>query len=454
MPNQAYLMGPEPQHGSDATDTTDTADVAEQSDYDLPEEYVNLNELAAPSPVHEEAFHDLYQIADLEGARGAEPVPLQPKEIARLPSHPEEELRKQRRERVARVATELYTHSYLVIFSLLGTLARLGLQALTHYPGAPVTFSVVWANFAGSLVIGFLTEDRMLFRHGKKSTRSRSGSVVSRVATNRTSSSRAPPVKGRNLEIKKTIPLYIGLATGFCGSFTSFSSFIRDAFLALSNDLKPTDIATPMSRNGGYSFMAFVSVIITSISLSLAGLFLGVHLAAGLDSFTPSLPYRFIRHFLDRISVPLAVMMWLAAIFLAIFLPNDRWRGQALFSLVFSPPGCLARFYLSIFFNTKIKSFPLGTFLANVLGTAILGMTWDLSHSSISGVVGCQVLQGIEDGLCGCLTTVSTWVLELATLRRAHAYKYCAVSVSVSVLIVIAIMGGLRWSEGFAPTVC
>src|SRR5438034_4208652 len=32
-------------------------------------------------------------------------------------------------------ATKLYTVSHLIFFSILGTLARIGLQALTHYPG-------------------------------------------------------------------------------------------------------------------------------------------------------------------------------------------------------------------------------------------------------------------------------------------------------------------------------
>ncbi|PKS13253.1 hypothetical protein jhhlp_000024 [Lomentospora prolificans] len=432
-------------------------DSSEQGDEeDLPESYAYLNELAAPSPSHRERLHDFLGIPDLENARASDELAARRREVSMVAAtHPEEEMKKAKREKASHIATQLYTHCYLILFSVLGTLARLGLQALTHYPGAPVAFSVVWANSAGSLILGFLTEDRMLFQQGKDHLPGHGGRNKSEDTQKSTSSSSAPPpVRKSDKEIKKTIPLYVGLATGFCGSFTSFSSFIRDAFLALSNDLKPTDMPSPASRNGGYSFMAFLSVIITSISLSLSGLFIGVHLAEALDSVTPSLPYRFVRYFLDRIAVPVAVAIWLAAIFLSIFPPADMWRGDALFALVFSPLGCMARFYLSLFFNKRIPSFPLGTFLANLLGTAILGICWDLSHSSIGGVVGCQVLQGIEDGFCGCLTTVSTWVLELATLRRAHAYRYGAASVVVSVLIMIAIMGSLRWSQGFAPGVC
>ncbi|KAL2012037.1 hypothetical protein VTN00DRAFT_4755 [Thermoascus crustaceus] len=60
--------------------------------------------------------------------------------------------------------TKLYTVSHLIFFSVVGTLARLAIEALTFYPGAPVTTSVLWANVSGSFIMGFLSEDRELFR--------------------------------------------------------------------------------------------------------------------------------------------------------------------------------------------------------------------------------------------------------------------------------------------------
>lgn len=105
--------------------------------------------------------------------------------------------------------------------------------------------------------------------------------------------------------------------------------------------------------------------------------------------------------------------------------------------------------------NRLVASFPLGTFAANVLGTMILGMAYDLQHSSVaSSIVGCQVLQGLADGFCGALTTVSTWVLELDTLRLRHAYVYGECSIFVAVGCITAIMGQLRWTQGFNAPVC
>ena len=140
---------------------------------------------------------------------------------------------------------------------------------------------------------------------------------------------------------------------------------------------------------------------------------------------------------------------------LAIWPVHDAWRGQALFALAFAPIGCLVRFQLSVHLNRLIRSFPLGTFTANILGACVLGMAYDLQMSSAgAAVVDCQILQGIMDGFCGALTTVSTWVLELDTLRLRHAYFYGSCSILVGVGCVTAIMGSLDWTRGFGAPTC
>jgi CrcB protein len=206
--------------------------------------------------------------------------------------------------------------------------------------------------------------------------------------------------------------------------------------------------------------MALVAVIITTVALCISGLHIGAHIAIASEPFVPSLPFTFGRKILDRVAVFLAWGCWLGAILLAI-LPPDRhsggteiWRGRAVFALVFAPLGCLGRFYASLYLNGMIASFPLGTFVVNVFGTAIIGMTSDLQHVPLGGVVGCQVLQGIEDGFCGCLTTVSTWVSELSTLRRRNSYRYGSVSVVVALCFLIVIMGSMQWTRGFPSLQC
>ncbi|KAL2682653.1 hypothetical protein Neosp_007106 [[Neocosmospora] mangrovei] len=424
--------------------------------YSVPRSYSNLDEVSPVPPIEEpESEQD---VRDRPRRRSSfarhegpifepEPIPEEAKERS-----------------VSRLATELYTHSYLVFFAILGTLARLGLTALTRYPGTPVIFNTIWANFTGSAVMGFLAEDRKLFRNewgnATYDEAIKQAKQKRKDEEDGSSSSQQKDVdlvaaKKAHLAMKKTIPLYIGLATGFCGSFTTFSSFIKDAFLALSNEMvTPGWSDSPTNRNGGYSFMAMLAVIIATVSLSLSGLFLGAHIAIGLEHITPTIPFTLSRRVLDPLGVFLGWGCWLGAVLLAIFPPHEAWRGQALFSLVFAPLGCLVRFYLSLHLNGKMTTFPVGTFTANVVGTVLLGMAYDLAHVPLGGVVGCQVLQGIEDGFCGCLTTISTWVTELGSLRRRSSWIYGTTSVVVSLVLMIAIMGGLRWSDGYDKLLC
>jgi fluoride ion exporter CrcB/FEX len=376
-------------------------------------------------------------------------------------------------QKASRLATELYTVSYLIFFSIWGTLARLGLQALTFYPGAPVIFSEVWANVAGTFIMGFLCEDGRLFasewgQHREDHAREKLALPPSHPSTDDHARDKA-----RHGKVKKTIPMYIGLATGFCGSFTSFSSFVRDIFLALSNDLKspinhayPTNTPIPAStttvpRNGGDSVMAILATIIITMSTCYCALHMGAHLALALDRWTPSLPFRSTRRFLDPLFVLLGWGVWFGAIIMACLPPHSAWRSQALFACVFAPAGCLLRYYISLLLNPIAPSFPLGTFTVNVFGTAVLGMAWDLQHVPLAStgrvgasVVGCAVLQGIMDGFCGALTTVSTWVVEIDGLKKRAAYVYAGVSVGVGVGLLVIVMGSVRWTVGWDQVLC
>ncbi|KAH8599981.1 CrcB-like protein-domain-containing protein [Bisporella sp. PMI_857] len=431
--------------------------------FDVPEVYANLDDLVGVPPVRNPEENPVYLHRSLKEEKDQVQEPRKFKSTNGR--QPEGEKDTPQVHEVSKLATHLYTISYLILFSFLGTLARLGLQGITLYPGAPVIFSELWANFGGSLFFGFLAEDRMLFkeewgtpayhqqleRERQKARGQESGSPVPAVDL--------AAAKKAHTATKKTIPLYIGLTTGFCGCFTSFSSFIRDAYLALANNLE-TPSAPIVHRNGGRSIMAVLAVTITTVAVCISGLYIGAHIAIASEQYTPSLPFRFGRKVLDRLAVFFAWGCWIGAIFLAIFPPdlNSRnaevWRGRAVFAMVFSPLGCLARFYASLKLNGKILSFPLGTFLVNIFGTAILGMSYDLQHVPLGGIIGCQVLQGIQDGFCGCLTTVSTWVSELATLRRRHSYRYGTTSVIVALCFLIVIMGSMQWTRGFSNILC
>ena len=314
---------------------------------------------------------------------------------------------------------------WLVFFSIWGTLARLGFVAFTDYTGAPVGggsstgSGVIWANFAGCVVMGFLIEDLRLFSLAKASKgrkqKQSNGRGMTRNDPEANGADSPPSAASEKPKVdKSTIPLYIGLTTGFCGSFTSFSSYILQSFLYLSNT---HPAYTHLEK--GYSVLSFLAYIILTLALSASGLQFGAHLAEFTQPYTPSIPSRVIRFF-DKIVPLLAVGVWIGSIAMAVVI--GKWRGKALFACVFSPLGALARFWVSRLLNPRVKRFPLGTFAVNIFGTAVLAgvVAGQYSHrwkGTAESVVGCQLLRGVGDGFCGCLTTVSTWVVEIRGLR-------------------------------------
>jgi fluoride ion exporter CrcB/FEX len=55
----------------------------------------------------------------------------------------------------------------------------------------------------------------------------------------------------------------------------------------------------------------------------------------------------------------------------------------------------------------------MGTFVANIIGTIILSVIVLLQSGAVSlTVINCDILQALVDGFCGCLTTISTFMVS------------------------------------------
>ncbi|KAG7406911.1 Fluoride export protein 1 [Fusarium oxysporum f. sp. rapae] len=462
--------------------------------YDVPDEYFNLNEVGSPLPVENPDERPVYCHHSLEERydRSSRSSISRRNEELGIPSSPplggqdkrvNDRLRGHTR-RVSRIFTELYTVSYITFLSILGTLARLGLESLTFYIGAPVTFATLWVNFAGTLILGLLSESSAVFSGETSPEKSKVDAENSDGVLE--SSSRIDNESNREGDTdigataRKPVPLFIGLSTGFCGSLTTFSSFMRDVFLALSNSLpvpqyyrgESSEALAP--RGVGVDIMALLAVILTTLCMCLSALKIGAHIAILLNRRHIELPFR-LRVILDRCALLLGFGTWLGAVLIAVFPPDrpsdanghdsrkqETWRGQGLFAVVFAPLGSLLRFYISLKLNSLRPAFPLGTFTVNVVGTGLLGMAWDLQRAHLGpgrsviggSEIGCQLLQGVVDGFCGCLTTVSTWVAELSGLHRWHAYMYGTATVVVSLAVLVVIMGTMKWTVGWNEPIC
>ncbi|KAK9452301.1 CrcB-like protein-domain-containing protein [Limtongia smithiae] len=313
---------------------------------------------------------------------------------------------------------------WFIVFSIFGALARIGVTALDGYPGQVIS-ALVWVQFIGCLIMGLLSESKDFF--------------VFRSGTN--------------------LQLFVGLSTGFCGSFTTFSGWMRECFLAMAN-------AAPESpRPRGYAVLGLIDAVIVTVCMSIAGLRFGAHVSIFLRHLwttdfkkpdavqeTPKRPFGFglvggrrTLPLLHILALFLGVGCWVGVILMSVFIA--RWRGKVLFALVFGPVGTISRWLLSRYLNPLFPSFPLGTFTANIIGTALLGI-FAVIQQHVESRTSCQILQGLMDGYCGCLTTVSTFVLELQTLRRKHSWQYASASVVCGVLIMCLTIGVDHWRFG------
>jgi len=285
--------------------------------------------------------------------------------------------------------------------SVLGALARLGIEALVTYDGQAI-FPLAWVQAAGCFIMGFA------------------------------------------LSLKREIgdfysPLYTGITTGFCGSVTTFSSWQFDVFTAWDN-------VEHFRRSWLRTAIDGISRILFTIAISLSAVGFGMHFGRNCRRFLPSLKPASL--YLRATFVFLSISIYVLTIPFYVRL-SPSFRTKATAALMFSFPGTFLRYFLSWLLNPRLKLFPAGTFTANSLGTAILAMCHVLqATSSGNRSVPCGILQGLIDGLCGCLTTVSTFAVEVRELKGYRAWTYVIVSVVTGQLLCLVILGPSWWSAG------
>lgn len=327
----------------------------------------------------------------------------------------------------------------LALQGILGVLVRTGLNKLTAFSGSQYG-GLLWSNFTGCLVMGWLVGTQRMFRSHLEVLPGREQAVYA---------------------AKTDIPLYVSLATGLCGSVTSLSSYVLEAFEYASHQLLGSSVAG--YPNAGYGVAAFLSYTIVTFGVSIVGFCIGKDMAAAFDVVFDRHRFHFARHnvLVERILAVIGLAGWITVIVLAIVETDNGWRVWTL-PCSFAPFGVYGRFLLSKVLNKVNKRFPLGTFTANVSATVLLavltllqhGKSPSSSHPLVSTIPSCQVLNGVSSGFCGNLSTVSTFVSELVSLPRRSSYIYFTVTITVCFSCMVLILGVFSWVRGLTSAVC
>ncbi|KAK4705181.1 fluoride exporter, partial [Phenoliferia sp. Uapishka_3] len=315
---------------------------------------------------------------------------------------PSSKLRETRDARLLKAAT----YSLLTFATFWGVLARLGLEWIGKFADGQV-FALIWPQIGGCVVMGFVTDRK------------------------------------RGIE-KSYVPLFVALGTGFCGSLTTFSSWMYETFEAFANLESGLN-----SRFRG--FLSGVAILIITLAASNSALRIGVQLSTflprrkSLQYHTKHSPRKSSTLLQDHaFAILLGPLFYIGAILLLILGPHS-WRSRATFATVLGPPGTILRYELSRIFNAHNPRFPLGTLTANSFAVLIFAITAILQRRANSAL-GCAALKGVQDGFCGSLSTVSTFVVELRNLGTRDSWRYAGGSWVVGQCLLVLLLGSWVWS--------
>ena len=105
--------------------------------------------------------------------------------------------------------------------------------------------------------------------------------------------------------------------------------------------------------------------------------------------------------------------------------------------------GALARFGLSSVIHRWYEgSFPLGTFVINILGCLLFGMIWSLAEDR--EIIKVEYRAIILTGFMGAFTTFSTYAFETTGLMRDSAWLMAIANVlGQTILGLIAVTVGM-----------
>ena len=300
----------------------------------------------------------------------------------------------------------------LATAAYVGVVIRIYLSELVRWDGVPL-FPSLYPQLVGTVIMGIVTSHKSVL-------------------------AASPPF------------LYQAIATGLCGSISTFSSWNSDAV----STLLQTEQVAP---DNAVRIIGWLTSLLLGLGMFSAALTLGQHIAR-LSPWADSKQRSQRKHpsVKSRCYVLLESMIWVSVwivtTILVIVIPYVFSRQDLIFSCVLATLGTYLRWHLAPF-NTVIKNFKLGTFLANITGTWIAGCMISLQDFHTEGQLAYDILVGVATGFGGCLTTVSTFAVELASLPLWASYIYALTSILFAHVGLVTVLGAVQWThEGNSTT--
>ena len=295
----------------------------------------------------------------------------------------------------------------LSVLAYLGILARIYLTELAVWNGLPL-FPAFYSEIVGTAVMGFV-------------------------------------LSHKNLLEKRHRLTYQALATGFCGSLTTFSSWNNDAATVLIQygEEDPDNVTR---------VIGWATILVVGFGMPIAALKFGEHvgrLSPWADERNGAMEYDSPHKAVRVLEMGTYVALWVATTSIVVVIPLVLFnRHDFMFSFVLASLGAYIRWHLSPL-NSAFRYFKLGTFLVNVLGTWMLAIAYilDHHHEEQTGLELKGLLYGATAGFCGCMTTVSTFAVELSTLPVTWSYVYGVSSVLAAQAGLLLIRGTYWWTR-------
>ncbi|KAJ2083055.1 hypothetical protein H4R24_001094 [Coemansia sp. RSA 988] len=322
----------------------------------------------------------------------------------------------------------------LIFFSMVGVLVRVHLTRLFTYDGEPI-YGLLWAQIVGCFIMGIAT-------------------------------------RTKGILMRYSPALNLGVTTGLCGSITTFSSWQLLVFVQFFNTYRH-------NHTRFKNFLGGMSVLVSTLACSMGALHLGqmvgyearllygVYLRRTKSEPDPLLridttlldgrPSSIRRGWIGwnewrTMDLALVVIGIVAIAASVVVVALARSARSVSIALLFGCIGTLLRWRLSSLNRKSIRvermlpqfmaDLPLGTFIANVIGSAVLAIIYVLQTGAVvrPSEASCYVLTAVADGFCGCVTTVSTFAAELSALepRRSLAYAIASIVATQSFFILIA----------------